>query len=113
MEGYSDPFCRKPFAWDLIDEDILSHYRWLGELRSRYTVFRDGDYRELYHDDNCIVFERRKGKEAVITVANLGNNKYTLRFNGVLYNQLSGERCVDRVDIEPHHIAVYGNISII
>ena len=113
MEGYSDPFCRKPFAWDLIDEDILSHYRWLGELRSRYTVFRDGDYRELYHDDNCIVFERRKSKEAVITVANLGNNKYTLRFNGVLYNQLSGERCVDRVDIEPHHIAVYGNISII
>ena len=113
MEGYSDPFCRKPFAWDLIDEDILSHYRWLGELRSRYTAFRDGDYRELYHDDNCIVFERRKGKEAVITVANLGNNKYTLRFNGVLYNQLSGERCVDRVDIEPHHIAVYGNISII
>ena len=113
MEGYSDPFCRNPFAWDLIDEDILSHYRWLGELRSRYTVFRDGDYRELYHDDNCIVFERRKGKEAVITVANLGNNKYTLRFNGVLYNQLSGERCVDRVDIEPHHIAVYGNISII
>ena len=113
MEGYSDPFCRKPFAWDLIEEDILSHYRWLGELRSRYTVFRDGDYRELYHDDNCIVFERRKGKEAVITVANLGNNKYTLRFNGVLYNQLSGERCVDRVDIEPHHIAVYGNISII
>lgn len=113
MEGYSDPFCRKPFAWDLIDEDILSHYRWLGELRSRYTVFRDGDYRELYHDDNCIVFERRKGKEAVITVANLGNNKYTLRFNGVLYNQLSGERCVDRVDIEPHHIDVYGNISII
>lgn len=113
MEGYSDPFCRKPFAWDLIDEDILSHYRWLGELRSRYTVFRDGDYRELYHDDNCIVFERRKGKEAVITVANLGNNKYTLHFNGVLYNQLSGERCVDRVDIEPHHIAVYGNISII
>lgn len=113
MEGYSDPFCRKPFAWDLIDEDILSHYRWLGELRSRYIVFRDGDYRELYHDDNCIVFERRKGKEAVITVANLGNNKYTLRFNGVLYNQLSGERCVDRVDIEPHHIAVYGNISII
>lgn len=113
MEGYSDPFCRKPFAWDLIDEDILSHYRWLGELRSRYTVFRDGDYRELYHDDNCIVFERRKGKEAVITVANLGNNKYTLRFNGVLYNQLSGERCVDRVDIEPYHIAVYGNISII
>ena len=91
----------------------MSHYRWLGELRSRYTVFRDGDYRELYHDDNCIVFERRKGKEAVITVANLGNNKYTLRFNGVLYNQLSGERCVDRVDIEPHHIAVYGNISII
>lgn len=113
MEGYSDPFCRNPFAWDLIDEDILSHYRWLGELRSRYTVFRDGAYRELYHDDNCIVFERRKGKEAVITVANLGNNKYTLRFNGVLYNQLSGERCVDRVDIEPHHIAVYGNISII
>lgn len=113
MEGYFDPFCRKPFAWDLIDEDILSHYRWLGELRSRYTVFRDGDYRELYHDDNCIVFERRKGKEAVITVANLGNNKYTLRFNGVLYDQLSGERCVDRVDIEPHHIAVYGNISII
>ena len=39
MEGYSDPFCRKPFAWDLIDEDILSHYRWLGELRSRYTPF--------------------------------------------------------------------------
>ena len=112
MEGYSDPFCRMPFAWDSMDEELLEHYRKLGEIRSRYTVFRTGDYRELFHDDNCIVYERRIGKEVVVVVANLGSNKYTLRFDGVLYNLLDGGSFYAKINIAQKQVAIYGNIQI-
>ncbi len=38
LEGYHDPFCRMPFAWDELEEpvraDLLAHYRALGALRA-------------------------------------------------------------------------------
>lgn len=42
MEGYADPFCRMPFPWDDIDEDLLFHYKRLAKIRSKMSVFREG-----------------------------------------------------------------------
>ena len=47
MEGYRDPFCRRPFPWHAMDEQILAHYRKIGKIRKEQTVFRDGLFRIL------------------------------------------------------------------
>ena len=84
MEGYSDPFCRMPFAWDNMDTDILAHYCKLTKIRSTLHVFADSEYKELYADTNCIVYERRKGKETLVVYMNLGHKKYLIKFKGKL-----------------------------
>ena len=33
MQGFEDPINRRPFTWDNIDDEILSHYKYLGKLR--------------------------------------------------------------------------------
>ncbi len=100
MEGYHDPFCRRPFPWQEVEgdtpdagrADILNHYRALGELR-KSPAFHGGDFRILDHGEHHIVYERRalcdrvvvavhRGEEATDTVtipaASLGDVK-TLR----------------------------------
>lgn len=36
MQGFEDPINRRPFTWDNIDDEILSHYKYLGKLRKNY-----------------------------------------------------------------------------
>ena len=112
MEGYSDPFCRFPFAWDRMDEEILSHYRNLCAFRSALGVFKDSEYTELYADSNCIVFERRKGTEVAVAYVNRGHNKYDLKFAGTLYDPLQGRAYTNSCTILPFASSVLSNIQI-
>ena len=59
MQGFEDPFNRRPFPWDDMDGDILAHYRRLGALRTKHReLFRgnckvttDGSSVTLARDD--------------------------------------------------------------
>ncbi len=64
MEGYHDPFCRRPFPWHELDDpaiphraDLLAHYHALGALR-RSSALHGGDFRILDHGEHHIVYER-------------------------------------------------------
>ena len=109
IEGYSDPFCRMPFQWDKIDAEILKHFQKLSSIRSKLSVFKDSEYHELFHDENCIIYERRtKGEVAVIAV-NRGYNKFDLRYQGILYDLFSGEVYKNRCTIKPFDWLVLSN----
>ena len=41
MEGYHDPFNRRPFPWGKEDKDLLGFYREIGKLRS-LSLFQKG-----------------------------------------------------------------------
>ncbi len=36
LQGFEDPFNRRPFPWNDIDDEILTHYRKLGAIRKKY-----------------------------------------------------------------------------
>ncbi len=65
MEGYHDPFCRRPFPWHEVEGEtpnadrlaVLTHYRALGALRTS-PAFHGGDFRILDHGEHHIVYER-------------------------------------------------------
>jgi len=42
MEGYRDPFCRCPFPWHDMDQDLLAYYRRIGQIRRNESLLRDG-----------------------------------------------------------------------
>ncbi len=77
MEGYHDPFCRKPFPWHEMETparaDILAHYRALGALRGS-PAFHGGDFRILDHGEHYIVYERvaTDGSDRVVVAAHRG-----------------------------------------
>jgi glycosidase len=72
MEGYRDPFCRKPFPWHAMDERILAHYRKIGNIRKDCTVFRDGLFRILALTPDVFAYVRypEDGGDTVLVLAN-------------------------------------------
>ena len=58
MEGYRDPFNRRPFPWGREDPEIQSHFLRLGQLRKNFEAFRLGDIQFFEARDKHIGFTR-------------------------------------------------------
>lgn len=72
IEGYRDPFCRRPFPWDSINWELLEHYRTLGRIRREHHVFRDGLFRLISLTPQRAVYERTPwsgGCEKIVVAA--------------------------------------------
>lgn len=71
LEGYGDPFCRLPYPWGREEASLLEHYRKLGELRANHRALCDGDFRFLYHDEDCVIFERCSVRDRIVVAVNM------------------------------------------
>ena len=69
MEGYRDPFNRRPYPWSKREEELVSFYRSVGQLRLENKVYREGEFRLLQLDEELFAFLRTNGKKAAVTVA--------------------------------------------
>ena len=79
MEGFGDPFCRKCFDFENANEDLLTFYRRLGEIRGEYRkIFAEGEYEEVFEKDGCLVFRRRIAEKAVYVCVNMSTEKFYL-----------------------------------
>ena len=70
VEGGRDPFCRRTYPWGRENEELLSHYKKLGELR-RDPVFAEGEFKVLDSGVGYIIYERRLGDRSVTIVSNV------------------------------------------
>lgn len=68
MEGYGDPFNRRPFPWHRTEEKLLSVYREIGALRRRNAVYREGEFRLLHLSADLLAFVRESGSDAYVTL---------------------------------------------
>lgn len=101
MEGYHDPFCRKPFPWGRENEEILEHYRKLGELRNIEKAFNRGSFRVLEHGKETISYERCKEDSRVVVIANGGDNIYRSRLDGRWIDMLTYESFENYISVLP------------
>ena len=113
MEGYSDPFCRCPFQWDRIDSDLLSYFQKLAEIRYSYHVFKDSEYKELFVDTNCLIYERRLLNEVVVVCVNRGYNKFDLKFEGQFYDLFNGKLYLNQYCVLPKTCSILSNKHLI
>ena len=58
MEGYRDPFNRRPYPWYHEDPEIMHHFLRLGQLRKSFEALRLGDIRFFEAGDKHIGFTR-------------------------------------------------------
>lgn len=70
MEGYHDPFCRRPYPWGKENQDLLRFYRTLGKIRSGHSVFDGGDFYIDLAEGGFLVYTRQKEKEKITVLVN-------------------------------------------
>jgi len=58
MEGYRDPFNRRPYPWGREDPELLEHFQRLGQLRKDHPALRLGDTRFFEAGDKHVGFLR-------------------------------------------------------
>jgi len=75
IEGYHDPFCRMPFDWKNDESDLLEHFRYLGKLRKEHPALKEGDFKFLYVDSDCVVYERSFKIDKVTVGINLSKKR--------------------------------------
>ncbi|WMJ78180.1 MULTISPECIES: glycoside hydrolase family 13 protein [unclassified Sedimentibacter] len=80
VEGFEDPFNRRCFPWGHENNEILNHYKMLSQLR-KYSVFDEGKYKCLTHDEGVFIFERYDKNKNIIIATNLSDKTITLNFS--------------------------------
>ncbi len=107
MEGHVDPFCRRCFDWEHLNEDLISFYKTLGKLRKQYkTIFKDGQFEEIYMDGGLLFFKRRKGNRQIYVYVNNSSKRYEFKISNKLQDFLSGEIYTQDLKISPNAYGV-------
>ena len=74
MEGFRDPFNRRPYPWNQEDPEVMAHFLRLGELRKNFEALRLGDIHFFEAGDKHIGFTRSyKGRTFRIYVNRSGD----------------------------------------
>lgn len=93
MEGFIDPFCRRCYDWTKSDNELIAFYKQLGKIRQNNMVFRDGEYKEIFGDNSCLVYSRQNGTDDSIYVyVNNSSDVYTMKFDGTYVDLLSEKK---------------------
>jgi len=103
VQGFEDPLNRCTYPWGREDEDLVAHYKALGEFRKTYKDFLQGETVFL-HDDQLVVFERRAKGQRLTVFANA--NPYPVHRHIFAFD---GSQILEDVDIEPYSVAIYKN----
>lgn len=116
MQGYNDPFNRRCYPWGNEDKSLVSHYRLLGEIRSKFDIFKDGYYREISSPSGVYAFERFRGDgsesgipfkstEKITIIVNRSDKPYIFRV-GASTELLTGSKVDSGLTIEPLSAAI-------
>lgn len=59
MEGCGDPYCRGTYPWGRENQDLLSWYKEIVELRNKYPMFKTGQWIPLYAEGDVYGYARK------------------------------------------------------
>ena len=92
MEGYEDPFNRRCYPWGEEEQDVLSWYKTLGNIRKQYAVFKEGTYKTIISKEQVYFFERTSANEKVIIGVNRSTHPFQIDvenvYQDVLHNKI-------------------------
>ncbi|MCR5458127.1 MAG: glycoside hydrolase family 13 protein [Clostridiales bacterium] len=106
MEGYSDPFNRRPYPWGRENQDMIKFFKKLGEIRKNHNVFKQGNYRIVHIDKDILCIERKNKKETIISIVNVSDEEYKVNFDKPQKELLTEEK-MDTGVIQPLSARIY------
>lgn len=72
LEGYGDPFCRKPYPWGNECKNLVEFYQKIGSVRRNETVLAEGLFSVDTADGGTFAYRRHNGTVTVTVVSNTG-----------------------------------------
>ncbi|MBE6580325.1 MAG: glycoside hydrolase family 13 protein [Ruminococcaceae bacterium] len=93
MEGYHDPFCRRPYPWGREDKELLAYYRRLGRIRRENPVLAEGDFKIVSEAPHALSYVRENEKGRLMVAANCGQEPFAVSLPVGAVDLLSG-KCV-------------------
>ena len=109
QEGHSDPFCRQCFDWNTLNQDLISFYQTLGNVRKAYkTVFKDGIFQELKLQDGLLYFKRENEKgECIYVYVNNASKRYTIDLPKPVRELLQNKTYEKSLSVLPYSYAIF------
>lgn len=89
LEGYRDPFCRRPFPWQDMDEELLHYYQKVGMCRKKEPVLSTGDLRLCTVTRDLLVFTRTLEGEQITVYVNRGDEPLSVETTADQWELLS------------------------
>ena len=84
MEGYKDPFNRRPYPWGREDEELVTHFKRLGVLRRREEALRLGDIQFFQAGDKHLGFTRSYNGRTVKICVNRSADSWQVSYGKIL-----------------------------
>lgn len=107
-EGYSDPFCRKCFDWENLNDDMIAYYRRLGEIRTKFSeIFKEGEFKEIFIQNGCFIFKRELAEQSVYVYVNNTSEEYYVCFSGKYYEYLRNHSFENILEIKRYSYGLF------
>ncbi|TCZ78285.1 glycoside hydrolase family 13 protein [Paenibacillus albiflavus] len=89
LEGFEDPFNRRFFPWEQVNEDLLAYYQELGWIKSSYHALATGHIEVIIEHPHVFGFTRTCDDSCLTIIANAGAELYEWKRAGeaVIYSR--------------------------
>lgn len=101
MEGYADPFNRRPYPWGAEDGDLLEHYRRLTALRRELPALRRGEIQFFQAKNRMVGFTRELEGRRIRIYINRSHDNWDIEPGRILLGHNLELAARDRIRLAP------------
>ena len=106
MEGYNDPFNRRPYPWGKENTALLDYYRQLGALRKELAPLRLGNVRFFQASEGKVGFERTYEGKTIKCYVNLSGSNWEIFDQKLLFGRKFCPLSPDWISLAPMGICI-------
>lgn len=106
MQGYGDPLNRATFKWQEQNLEIKNWYKLISNIRASYSVFKCGDFEEVYSSLGIYCFKRTDEDCEVFVGINLNDDEIYFDFEGELVDLIENTKHIDQIELKGKSMCV-------
>ncbi len=112
MEGYHDPFNRRPFPWHAIDSRLHAAFRAVNRIRTEEKLFGAEGFKVLDTCESVFAFTRFDESGALTVISNVSEYLYGHFAEKTIMDLLSGETFCGEVTVLPGTTRIFKDVSL-
>lgn len=108
LEGHIDPFCRRCFDWEHLNEDLIGFYSRLGTIRKEYReVFKNGEFAEIRVENGLFIYKRENENGCVYIYVNNSSRRHLLQLPEKVCELLTNVSYGNQMEIQPYAYGIF------